>query len=191
MMVTNGARHFLTAAEFLEHPAAITGTSELVRGSVRMMIPASGAHGLIAGIVFAGLNTFVEARQLGMCFPDNTGFQLPGLGDTVRSPDVAFVRADQLPPGGIGSGWIQVAPDLVVEILSPSEKDADLIDKLNDYRAAGTRLVWVIDPARRTVAIRSGDRPERLLGDSGVIEGEDVLPGFELPVERLFARLAR
>ena len=139
--------HYVTAAEFLERSAA-DGPSELVRGAIHVMTPASGAHGAIAGTIFAALNAFVEAHQLGVCFPDNTGFLLPGLGDTVRSPDAAFVRTDALPPNGIGPGWISAAPDLVVEILSPNETAAELDAKVRDYFASGTRLLWVVNCTR-------------------------------------------
>lgn len=188
-MSATGVRRYMTAAEFLAHPAAATA-SELVRGALHVMTPASGAHGVVAGTLFAALNTFVEHRKLGMCFPDNTGFQLPGLGDTVRSPDVAFVRADRLPADGIGSGWMTVAPDLVVEILSPTETDAELEDELNDYRSAGTRLFWIVDPQKRSVSIRDAEVHERVVHEDGVIDGANVLPGFVMRVEQLFARLA-
>ena len=180
----------LTATEFLAHPAA-AGPSELVRGEIRVMTPASGAHGVVAGALFRALDAFVEERNLGLCFPDNTGFLLPGLGDTVRSPDVAFVTADQLPREGIASGWIALAPDLIAEILSPSESNAELEAKLSDYRAAGTRLIWIVDPARRVITVRDGDLPERQLTEGDILDGGSVLPGFELSVPSLFRRLAR
>jgi Uma2 family endonuclease len=184
-----GARR-LTATEFLTHPLA-AGPSELVRGDIRVMTPASGAHGVVAGTIFAALNTFVEEHRLGLCFPDNTGFQLPGLGDTVRSHDVAFVSAARLPSDGIGSGWIAVAPDLIAEILSPSESAPELEAKLRDYQTAGTRLIWIVDPAQRVVAVRDGERPDSLLTESDILDGGSVLPGFAIRVSRLFARLAR
>lgn len=189
MPATNARRH-VTSEEFLNHPAAAR-PSELVRGQIRPMTPASGAHGVIAGTIFAALNAFVEARQLGQCFPDNTGFALPGLSDTVRLPDVAFVDAAQLPEQGIGSGWIAVAPDLVVEILSPTETASELEEKLRDYRAAGTRLAWVVDPATRVVSIRAAAAPDRWLREGETLDGGDVLPGFALPVAKLFDRLAK
>ncbi len=188
-MTVANSRRPVTAVEFLTHPAA-AGASELVRGEVRVMTPASGAQGAVAGTIFAALNTFVESRQLGRCFPDNTGFLLPGLGDTVRSPDAAFVRADKLPVDGIGTGWVPVAPDLVVEVLSPSETASELEEKLRDYRSAGTQLVWVVDPARRVVSVRGSRAPEHWLSEADTLEGDDVLPGFSIPVARLFVGLA-
>jgi Uma2 family endonuclease len=189
-MAMPNVRRYVTAAEFLSHSAA-AGPSELVRGEIRVMTPAGAAHGLVAGTIFAALNAFVESRQLGVCFPDNTGFLLPGLGDTVRSPDVAFVRAERLPDQGIGPGWMNVAPDLVVEVLSPTETASELEEKLRDYRAAGTRLAWVADPTARIVSVRPTSAPESWVTEAETLDGGDVLPGFSLSVTRVFARLAR
>jgi Uma2 family endonuclease len=189
-MTAANSRRRVTAADFLTHPSA-SGPSELVRGEVRVMTPASGAHGAIAGTIFAALNAFVQAGRLGLCFPDNTGFLLPGLGDTVRSPDVAFVRASKLPPRGIGSGWLSVAPDLVMEILSPNETASELEGKLHDYRAAGTEPVWIADPVARVVNVRSVGAAERRLSEAETLDGAEVLPGFAIPVARVFAHLAR
>jgi Uma2 family endonuclease len=188
-MPTTNARRYVTSDEFLTH-AAVAGPSELVRGEIRPMTPASGAHGVIAGTIFAALNAFVEARQLGLRFPDDTGFLLPGLGDTVRSPDVAFVSEGQLPHEGIGSGWLSVSPDLVVEILSPNKTASELEEKIRDYHAAGTHLFWIVDPALRVVSIRSASAPERWLREGDTLDGGDILPGFALPAAKLFDRLA-
>ncbi|MEO8621987.1 MAG: Uma2 family endonuclease [bacterium] len=179
----------VTPGEFMSHPAA-AGASELVRGEIRAMTPASGPHGVIVGTLFAALNQFVETHQLGLCFPDNTGFQLPNLEDTVRSPDVAFIRADRLPQHGIARGWVPIAPDLVVEVLSPDETPAALEEKLRDYRTAGTRLLWVVDPTRRGVSIRRANGADQWVSEHETLIGEDELQGFSMPVARLFARLA-
>ncbi len=184
------SRRYVTSDEFLRSPEA-AGPSELVRGEIRVMTPAGGGHGAVVGAIFVALSAFVETNGLGLCFPDNTGFLLPGLGDTVRSPDAAFVRADRLPKGGIGSGWLAVAPDLVVEVLSPNETAPELESKVRDYRSAGTRLIWVVDPATRTVTIVSDTEAHRPLTEGDSLDGQDVLPGFSIPVARLFAQLAR
>lgn len=188
-MASTQQRLFLSADEFLSHPAAQTA-SELVRGEVRFLTPASGAHGLVAGQVFAAINAFVKANDLGMAFPDNTGFHLPGLRDTVRSPDAAFIRRDRLPPNGISTGWITVAPDLIVEVRSPDESQRTLDEKLADYKAAGTRYRWIVDPEMRTVLLTSDEIADRLLTVGETIDDVDVLPGFTLEVASLFVGLA-
>lgn len=187
-MVSARSKRRVTALEFLSHPAA-SGKSELVRGEIHVMTPASGVNGIVAGRIFAALNAFVEEHGLGLCFPDNIGFELPGLDDTVRSPDAAFVRAERLSLESIGPGWVPVAPDLVVEVLSPSETPAILDEKWRDYRAAGTTLMWVIDPTERIVTVRESGAPDRRLATTDALNGGSVLPGFSLAVERLFERL--
>jgi Uma2 family endonuclease len=127
----------------------------------------------------------------GQCFPDNTGFQLPGLVNTVRSPDAAFVRRDKLPAVRIGPGWMKVAPDLVVEVRSPDESRRELDERLHDYQVAGTRHRWIIDPDSRTVLLTSDDLPDRRLRADGVIDNVEVLPGFTLEVAKLFVGLAK
>lgn len=181
----------VSAQEFLTHPAA-DGPSELVRGEVRMMTPASGRHGHVAGAVFGLLWLHVRERKLGRCFPDNTGFLLhiPGdATDTVRAPDAAFVRADRLPAGGMPGGWVPVAPDLAVEVISPSETVTILAEKLADYLAAGTIAVWVVDPERRTVDVHTTSAPTRRLYVGDVLDGAPVLPEFACTVDELFEGL--
>lgn len=192
--MTQTAAHptvLLTADEFLAHPAA-RERSELVRGVIRMMTPASAPHGIVSGNVYGLLWTFVREHRLGRCFTDGTGFALPGLPNTVRSPDAAFVRADRLPAAGVrtSSGFLPLAPDLAVEVLSPSETASDLDEKLADYLTAGTPFVWVIDPARRRVSIVAADAPVRWLREGDTLDGGTVLPGFSCAVAELFDGLA-
>ena len=185
---TDGAS-ILSADEFLLHPAANERT-ELVRGRLRMMTPASAAHGLVSMTIGRLLSTYVRAHRLGECFADSTGYTLPNLPNTVRAPDASFVRADHLPSAGVGGGFLQLAPDLAVEVLSPSESAADLAEKLADYRVAGTVLVWVIDPATRTVIIVAGDDARTTLGVDETLTGGIVVPGFACGVGELFEGLA-
>lgn len=187
-MVSARSKRRVTALEFLSHPSA-SGKSELVRGEIHVMTPASGVHGIVAGRIFAALNAFAEEHGLGLCFPDNIGFELPGLDNTVRSPDAAFVRAGRLSLESIGTGWVPVSPDLVVEVLSPSETAAMLDEKWRDYRAAGTSLMWVIDAAEHAVTVREPGAPDRRLLATDTLTGGSVLPGFSIAVAQLFAGL--
>jgi Uma2 family endonuclease len=185
MATTVGAER-ITAAEFLHHPAA-EGPSELVHGEVRVLSPAGGPHGLMALNVAFALRSYVAPRKLGRVFADRTGFALPPRDDTVRSPDAAFVRAGRLPAHTMPEGWVPVAPDLVVEILSPSERFADLMEKLDDYFAGGTAVAWVVDPRRRGVDVHLADRTVRWLGDGAVLDGGPALPEFRMAVADVFA----
>lgn len=179
----------ITAAEFEHHPAA-NERAELVRGSIRMMSPASPVHGLVSARIVHLIATYLSTHQLGVCFADSTGYALPNLDNTVRAPDASFVRADRLPPEGVGYGFFQLAPDLAVEVLSPSESRADIQEKLSDYLVAGTALVWLIDPATRTVSViaRAGQLHTLVVGER--LTGGAVLPGFSCEVSALFEGLA-
>jgi Uma2 family endonuclease len=163
---------------------------ELVRGVVRVMSPAHGPAAVVASTIHFLLASHVRPRGLGLALADNAGFALLGAEQTNRSPDVAFIRAERLPPEGIGPGPIRVAPDLAVEVLSPNESASYLREKLATYRAAGTPLVWVVDPAARTVDVEARGTAPRTLGVGETLDGGAVLPEFRCAVAELFEGLA-
>lgn len=189
MVYSSGGSGVVTSEEFVHHPAANERT-ELVRGRIRMMSPASPVHGLVSARISHLLVMHVEHHRVGACFADSTGYALPNLANTVRAPDASFVRADRLPKEGVGYGFFNLAPDLAVEVLSPSESTTDIADKLSDYRIAGTALVWVIDPQSRTVTVIAHSRLARTLTVTDQLTGGKVLPGFECTVSELFEGLA-
>jgi Uma2 family endonuclease len=159
---------------------------ELVAGFVVSEPPASFRHGDIAAEAFRRLIEFVRRNGLGRVVSSETGFLLARDPDTVRAPDVAFVSRSTIDRAGRFQGYFPGAPDLAVEVLSPSERPADVHAKTGDYLAAGARLVWVIDPSRRQVRVhRSLLRPS-ILDETVMLEGDDVLPGFRVRVARLF-----
>ncbi len=177
----------------LEQFAALPDTGErleLVRGRVRVMAPVHGPAATVASNVVGLLILHVLPQKLGRVYSDNTGFALLGAEHTNRSPDVAFIRGDRLPPRGIGPGPIRIAPDLVVEVLSPSETASVLEDKLADYRAAGTPLIWVVDPTHRLVTVHPADAPSYSLREGDALTGGRVLPDFRCSVAELFEGLA-
>lgn len=157
---------------------------DLIRGELIKMNPAGFRHGNIALRIGRYLDEFVEKNRLGMAAGAETGFKLGP--DTVLAPDAAFVRTDRLPPESDWDGFIPVAPDLVVEIVSPSDRARYVMDKVMEYLDAGVRLVWIVEPRRRTVAVYRADHAGRVLTKSDTLDGEDVLPGFSLAVSELF-----
>jgi len=180
----------VTADEFFRH-AATHQHDELVDGVIVPMSPAGGRHNVIAGNLFLVLAPYVRARRLGHVFTDNVGYSLPIPGarrDTVRSPDASFVAAGRL--AEVPVGFVRLAPDLALEVLSPSDSAADVDARMADCFAAGTRLLWVVDPERRTVAVHSRSAGARWLGAGDTLDGADVVPGFTLPVAALFEGLA-
>ena len=167
------------------------GRAELVRGELRVTPPHGGPHGRAATNVVVLLSAYVEPRGLGWVFADGAGYLLLELPRTVRSPDASFVRADRLPAEGVGPGFLKVAPDIAVEVLSPSESASELEEKLDDYRACGTPLIWIVDTVRRSVMVVASDAPVRSLREGDTLAGGDVIPGFTCEVAGLFKGIAR
>ena len=104
---------------------------------------------------------------------------------------MSFVRTDRLPPGGIPEKPFRFAPDLAVEVISPSERRAEIEEKLYDYAVGGTPLVWLIHPRKRTVRVISADAAVRVLREGDTLDGGRVLPDFSCPVAEIFAGSAR
>jgi Uma2 family endonuclease len=183
-MATSTTRY--TAADLLRMHAPDGTRYELVAGELRTMTPPGLRHGVVVTDVAMLLHAHASARDLGRVIGGDTGYWLSRDPDTVRAPDVAFISKGRLPrplPPGFG----ELAPDLVVEVRSPSESRNDIAEKLADYRQAGVRLMWVIEPASHTVTVYRGDGTAQTLAAHEVLDGGEVLPGFAVPVQRLFA----
>jgi len=150
---------------------------ELVRGVLVVREPAGYAHGRVAMNLAVRLAAYVEGAAAGQVFAAETGFTLARGPDTVRAPDIAFVRRDRLPDPAT-HGFPDLAPDLVVEVLSPDDRPGEVLAKVADWLAAGTRLVWTVDPERRAARIYRHEGSETIVTADGALEGEDVLPGF-------------
>ncbi len=159
---------------------------ELVAGLQVTEPPASFRHGDIAAEVFTRLSEFVRQRDLGRVVSTETGFLLASNPDTVRAPDVAFVSRSKIERAGEVHGYCPGPPDLAVEVLSPSERPADVHAKIGDYLAAGCRVVWVIDPSNRQVRVHRSLLQPTILDETATLKGDDVLPGFNVRVGRLF-----
>ncbi len=173
-----------TADELLA--AGDIGPCELVRGALVMMSPAGFEHGRVTMRVSLLLGRFVAERDLGEATAAETGFLIARDPDTVRAPDVAFVRKERLRDAPI-RGYFEGAPDLAVEVLSPEDRPDRTLAKIRTWLDAGTVEVWVIDPEDRTVAIhRSSDSSTVVLGDSESLRSKELLPGFVMPVAEVF-----
>lgn len=159
---------------------------ELVRGEVRTVAPAGSAHGRIAVNVTWSLTGHVKSQDLGSVFAAETGFQISSNPDTVRAPDVAFVRRERVEAAGEIEGYWPGAPDLAVEVVSPNDRFAEVEEKVADWLAAGTRMVLVVNPRGRTVTVRTSEKEARILSEEEVLDGGDVVPGWTLPVADVF-----
>ena len=133
------------------------------------------------------LNTHVRAHRFGRVFAAETGFILRRNPDTVRAPDASFVAEDRLPEGELPIGYLELAPDLAVEVASPNDRPREIQEKVADWLRAGTRLVWVIYPATRSATVhRSQDQFEEL-SENDSFQGENVIPEFACDLNELFS----
>jgi Uma2 family endonuclease len=161
------------------------GRCELLRGKLVMMNPTGHEHGRVTLNLGAPIRNHVLAHGLGKAYAAETGFLLSREPDTVRAPDVGFVRAGREAP--TSRGFFPGAPDLAVEVLSPDDRPRYVREKVAEWLAAGTRAVWVVDPRRRTVVLHEPGAEPRLLHETDMLRGGDLIPGFEVEVSEVFA----
>jgi len=152
-----------------------------------MMSPAGSRHGMIALRVGNILSDFVESRGLGVILGAETGFRISSNPDTVLAPDAAFVRAKRIGES-LPDSYFPGAPDLAVEVLSPNDRAGEVFAKVHDWLVAGCEAVWIVDPKTQTVTVYGADRRATILSSADVLPGGDLLPGFSVPVARIFAR---
>ncbi len=168
-----------TDADLLALPRV--GKHEVLEGVVRVR-PASWAHEEIVARIIYELSAHVRANRLGTVLGSNTLYCLPGGNQ--RAPDVSFVAAGRLQQAGAGP-FPQLAPDLAVEILSPGQSPRAVGDAVGEYLAAGVRLVWVIDPAKRCAASYRSLTDVQHAELGGYLDGHDVLPGLRCALQDL------
>lgn len=178
------ALRLVTAEQLLEYPDS--KRYELVRGEPQIREPPGGLHGWLAARLAARLSDHVERHGLGTVLVE-AGYVLRTAPDTVRGPDVSFISRIRRPPDQIPDQFIPGAPDLAIEILSPSSRWPQVEEVLADYFASGARVVWVVDPRERRVIARYPGRPAVILAGDDFLDGGDVLPGFRLGLVDLFA----
>jgi Uma2 family endonuclease len=158
---------------------------ELVRGMLRVSEPPGGAHGAVAVRLASLLHAHVAAHGLGIVLVE-TGYVVARAPDTVRGPDVSFTSRDRLGAGPLPAAFIPFAPDLAVEILSPDDRVSDVEEKVADYLDGGTRLVWLVDPARRSVTVRRSGGTLSMVTAPAELDGEDVVPRFRCSLGAVF-----
>jgi Uma2 family endonuclease len=158
---------------------------ELVKGELRIMSPAGFQHGAIIIQLSTLLANHVHKHKLGVVAGAETGYKLAKNPDTVRGADVSFVSAQRL-PNPLPTKFWDGAPDLAVEVVSPDDTLQEVEDKVDEYLAAGAKLVWVVNPKRRTLTIHRPSGAPQVLRDADELSGEDVIPGFRCSVAAIF-----
>jgi Uma2 family endonuclease len=173
----------LTAEDLWRMPAADV-RRELVNGEVVEMSPVSVLHGRISGRIYRRLAEHAERLGAGEALVGDVGFilDLPGDPERVRASDVAFVARERLGTERPARGFFRGAPDLAVEVLSPSDHSVDVQRKVRDWLEGGARLVWVVAPEAGTATVYRADGSARLVRERDSLEGEDVLPGLQIPL---------
>ena len=176
-----GTRTLMTVAEFQKLPDD-GNLHELDEGELIVMPPPGWMHGIVQGAVVEALRQAARQTRSGMVVTE-CGFRL--APDVVQAPDVAYIRKErrnEMVPGR----YCEFGPDLAVEILSPDDNAARLQRKIARYLAAGTSIVWVMDPETVTVAIYHKAGAFRTLAGDDLIDAPELLPGFSVPVRELF-----
>jgi len=189
-VLENTRTELMTADELLMLPNSRWGY-ELVRGKLKKYMPAGNLHGFIASRIGAYLTIFVTENDLGIVVAAETGFKIFQNPDTVRAPDSAFIGREKLAKHGITVKFFPDAPDLAVEVVSPSDKKKDIEEKIQDYLAAGVKLIWIIYPQKQFVAVYRQSKIVSILFETDELEGEDVVPNFRLPLEKVFGKLSQ
>lgn len=186
----NTTTRLMTADELLVMPHGDSHGDfrcELVKGELRRMPPSGSEHGFVVVNLTVRVGGHVQVNQLGVCFGAETGFVLAVEPDTVRAPDLAFVRRERVPAEGVTKKFWPGAPDLAVEVLSPDDRPRQVAEKIKMWLETGALMVWAVDPRRRTV---TGHRPAQdplTLTESDELEGYEVVQGFRCKVSELFA----
>lgn len=175
----------LTVDEYMALPEEDAYRLELCRGRLVREPGPGPRHSRTAFRVADLLRREGEEKGMGMVFFD-AAFTLRTEPATVRIPDVAFVTSGRIPEQGVTDRFWELTPDLVVEVVSPSNRASDIQGKALDYLDTGARLVWIVDPAQRTVTVYRSRSEIRILGEGELLDGGDVVPELEAAVETLF-----
>lgn len=183
--MTITSENLLTADDMLRlYSEGIRG--ELIRGVRCETIPTGLTHGEIVMNLGSELRSFTKPRRLGRVAGSDFGVLLERDPDTVREPDVAYISAQKLPLNIRSPGFWEGIPDIVAEIVSPSDSPQEVFDKARMWISFGAALVWTVDPETRTVEVHRPNQPLLKLSDDDTLDGGQILPGFSCPVRDLF-----
>jgi Uma2 family endonuclease len=179
----------LTAEEFWELPEPPHGgRTELVEGRVVEEMPVGRLHARIAGRLVKSLSLFVDEHRLGEVHVE-LGHRTATDPDTVRAPDVSFMAADRLGPT-VGDRYVEGAPTLAIEVMSPEDREADVAHKVEEYFDAGAERVWIVRPRNRTVTVHRPGGDAHTYSGASVLASDDAgfsESGFELDLAQIFA----
>ena len=159
---------------------------ELIRGVFYRIRPSEVRHGIVGMNVCYLLGTFVRPKRLGHLVAARTGVQLEWNPDTVREVDCAYISYAKWPRGKRNPGYIQIPPDIVVEVVSSADYPPSVNDKARMWLSYGVPMAWVVNPGSRAVEVHRSGGPVVVLGEDDTLDGGAVLPGFACPVRDIF-----
>lgn len=162
------------------------GRCELVEGKIVMRSPSGWRHGKYERRFGNVLGNFADEHHLGEVMVGEVGIYIRQNPDTVRGADVIFISNERLAQVKSAS-FLDVAPELIVEVMSPDDRWSEVKQKIREYFSIGVKLVWVADPSDKTVSVYRSLTEVRLLAESDLLSGEEALPGFSVSVSTLFA----
>ncbi|MBX3055478.1 MAG: Uma2 family endonuclease [Anaerolineae bacterium] len=161
------------------------GPSELVKGEIKYLMPTGHPHGYIENIIGALLYIYSKTHPIGRALSGEVGIYTRRNPDTVRAADVAFISHKRLAQAQT-EGYLNVAPELVVEIMSPTNTWSEVQKKLAEYFAVGVLMVWVVDPQLEQIHVYRSPEQMKLLRKEDRLVGDDVLPGFQVELTEIF-----
>lgn len=159
---------------------------ELVRGVLRKMAPVGHTGGFYELRIGSLLAIYVDGNGLGRAYGANTGFILERGPDYVLAPDASFVRQERVEEVEEVHGYFPGVPDLVVEVISPSDRYTDVYEKVEEWLNAGARMVVVVNPRNKTVQVYHSMTDVVTLSEDDTLDGGDVVPGWRLPIANIF-----
>ncbi len=182
------SRSNLTADDLASLPTGMGKRYELIEGKLVTLAPTKILHGITTNRISLLLNLYNAEHKLGTLVAAETGFYTRGNDRTVRAPDVAFISFKRLPAEKLkaaGRDFGTVPPDLIVEVVSPSDKTSETEDKVQEWLDFGVAVVWVVYPEKQRMHVFSGDQ-SRILHADDRLDGGEALPGFDTPVSAFF-----
>ncbi|MDE0198137.1 MAG: Uma2 family endonuclease [Caldilineaceae bacterium] len=183
--MTRTEEKLLTANDLLRlYSEGVRG--ELIRGALCETMPTGLTYGEIVMNLGGALRNFIRPRRLGRLVGSDSGMMLERDPDTVREPDIVFISAQKLPLNVRLSGYYEGAPDLVAEIVSPSDGPREVYHKALMWISFGVSLVWVVNPEKRAIEVHRPNQPLLSLTENDILDGGEVLPGFNYPVRDVF-----
>lgn len=175
----------MTAEEFVAQHE--NNCMELVRGEIVELPMPFPAHGKICFQIIVWLGQYLEAHHIGQAMSNDSFMRTHRNPDSVRGPDVMYFSYERLPRGPIPPGFLDVAPDLVIEVRSPTDRLSKMTEKAMEYLAAGVRAVVLLDPERAAATVFREEELPQTFHNGDSLKVPEVLPGFEVKLSKLFS----